>query len=133
MSVTWGQITLEPLWQDHGLPLAIMGMLVVFMALVLVSTFIVSLPKLMALLERVHAPPAKSHATKPTANSKPAALQTDDELPIEIQVVIAAAVAEVIGGPHRIVRTRRRRPEDQSWSLEGRMQHHTSHGGRGSR
>jgi Na+-transporting methylmalonyl-CoA/oxaloacetate decarboxylase gamma subunit len=45
----------------------------------------------------------------------------------ETVAVIAAAVAEVIGTPHRIVRIRGLTPEDLSWPLEGRMQHHASH------
>jgi Na+-transporting methylmalonyl-CoA/oxaloacetate decarboxylase gamma subunit len=45
----------------------------------------------------------------------------------EIVAVIAAAVAETIGTPHRIVHIRGLAPEDLAWALEGRMQHHTSH------
>ena len=46
-------------------------------------------------------------------------------------LVSQTPVAEAIGTPHRIVHTRRQTPEEQSWSLEGRMQQHTSHSGRG--
>ena len=41
--------------------------------------------------------------------------------------MIAAAVAETIRQPHRIVRIRGLTAEDLDWSLEGRMQHHQSH------
>ena len=117
-------ITFEPLWEDHGIALAIMGMFVVFCALVLVSTFIMLLPRLMTGLERLHPEPKKQRGrSKPKTPPKPA----DDELPEEIQVVIAAAVAEVVGARHRIIRTRRLSADEQAWSLEGRMQHHTSH------
>ena len=126
MSLTLLQITLEPLWGDDGFPLAIMGMLVVFLALVLVSSFIVVLPHLMTVLDRLH-PRSESHTAKaPRKKPKPEREKTDD-LPEEIQVVIAAAVAEVISVPHRIVHTRPMSPEEHSWSLEGRLQHHSSH------
>lgn len=121
------QITFEPLTKDYGLPVAIMGMLVVFMALVLVSSFIVFLPHLMAVLDRLH-PKSDLHTAKaPTKKSKSAS-KRPDELSEELQVVIAAAVAEVIGAPHRIVHTRPLSPEEHSWSLEGRLQQHSSHG-----
>lgn len=51
----------------------------------------------------------------------------EDELSEEVVAVIAAAVAEVISMPHRIVHIRGLTPEDLGWSLEGRMQHHASH------
>jgi Na+-transporting methylmalonyl-CoA/oxaloacetate decarboxylase gamma subunit len=112
------RFTLEPLYEESGLALAAMGILVVFMALVLISLFITLLPRLMAALERFH-PEEKPAAAKA---SKPA-----DELSEEIRVVIAAAVAAAIGTPQRIVRIRGLTPEDLGWSLEGRIQHHTSH------
>lgn len=49
------------------------------------------------------------------------------DLPDELVVVLAAAVAEALGPAHRIVRIRGLMPEDLGWQLEGRMQHHASH------
>ena len=46
------QINWQPLWEDHGIPLAIMGLVVVFAALTLLRVFIGSLPKIMAILDR---------------------------------------------------------------------------------
>lgn len=112
-------IQLKPLFEDSGIPLAVMGILVVFAALMLISLFIALLPRLMAALERFH-PEQKER--KPQVDSK-----AKTELPEEILVVIAAAVAESLGQPHRIVYTRELTPEDMAWSLEGRMQHHSSH------
>ena len=43
------EISWAPLWDDTGLPLAIMGMSVVFAALILVSLFIMWLPRLIAI------------------------------------------------------------------------------------
>ncbi len=40
------QFTSAPLFEDHGLPLAVMGILVVFLALSLVIAFISVLPRL---------------------------------------------------------------------------------------
>ena len=108
--------TVEPLFQDHGIPLAVMGILVVFMALVLVVISI-------SLLPRILAPFTRSQESKSTA------LQpvSDDELPEETLVVIAAAVAAVLDRPHRIVHIRGMTPADHGWSLEGRLQQHQSH------
>lgn len=115
-------MTLEPLWESHGIALALMGMFVVFVALVLVSTFITLLPKLMAILDRLHPEPASPQETRAAAKTV-----AEDEVPHEILVVIAAAVAETIAVPHRIVHTRQA-SDDHGWSREGRTQHHTSHG-----
>ena len=121
------QITFKPLTEDEGIPLAIMGMFVVFLALVLVCSFIVLLPRLMTVIDHVH-PKADAHPVRSQKKkSKAAAKERPGEIPEEIQVVIAAAVAEVIDSPHRIVRTRQLSAEEHSWSLEGRMRHHTSH------
>jgi hypothetical protein len=54
-------------------------------------------------------------------------MAADGGVPDEIVAVIAAAVAEVIDSPHRIVRIRGLMPDDLGWMLEGRMQHHASH------
>jgi len=93
-----------------------MGILVVFMALVLVVISI-------SLLPRILAPFTRSQESKSTA------LQpvSDDELPEETLVVIAAAVAAVLDRPHRIVHIRGMTPADHGWSLEGRLQQHQSH------
>lgn len=110
---------LEPLLKDSGIPLAVMGMLVVFAALLLICVFIICLPRLMATLDRYH---PEINEDKPQAAPK-----SKDQLPEETLVVIAAAVAEALDQPHRIVHTRELTPEDMAWSLEGRMQHHGSH------
>ncbi len=114
------QITLAPLWHDEGLPLAIMGMLVVFVVLVLISSVITLLPRLISLLERLQ--PEKVEPVM--AAAKP---RNPDAVPEEILVVIAAAAAEVMGTPHRIVRIRGLTPGDLDWALKGRIQHHSSH------
>jgi glutaconyl-CoA/methylmalonyl-CoA decarboxylase subunit delta len=51
----------------------------------------------------------------------------EGELTDEMVAVVAAAVAEVISSPHRIVHIRGLTSEDLGWSLEGRLQHHASH------
>jgi hypothetical protein len=61
-------------------------------------------------------------ATQPRGDSLDAG-----DLPEELVVVIAAAVAESLGPAHRIVRIRGLMPEDLGWQLEGRLQHHASH------
>ncbi len=42
------EFTLAPLSEDYGIPLAVMGILVVFLALVLVVVFITLLPRVLA-------------------------------------------------------------------------------------
>ena len=118
------QIDWSPLWEDHGIPLAIMGLVVVFAALTLLRVFIGSLPRIMAILD--HYFPEEAEAL-PGVSQPPQAQSQTNGISDEIVVVIAAAVAATISEPHRIVRTRELSPEDLSWSLEGRRQHHASH------
>ncbi|QEG00776.1 Oxaloacetate decarboxylase, gamma chain [Stieleria maiorica] len=105
--------SLAPLTEEHGIPMAIMGIVVVFSALVLIVVFITVLPRLVA----------------PFIESQPAATPAarDDELPEEVLVVIAAAVAAALDHPHRIVKIRGLGAGEYAWSLEGRMKHHLSH------
>jgi sodium pump decarboxylase gamma subunit len=105
------RFTLAPLLEDYGVPLAVMGVLVVFLALVLVVIFITLLPRVLP-----HAEPATS--LDPTA---------EEELSEETLAVITAAVAATLDKPQRIVRIRGLTPADLGWSMEGRMQHHQSH------
>lgn len=111
----------QPLFEDHGIPLAVMGFLVVFAALILVRIFIGSLPRIMAVLDHFY--PEQEEAPLSSAVAEPDA----NGLPDELVAVIAAAVAATVREPHRIVHTRELTPEDMSWTLEGRMQHHASH------
>lgn len=116
------QIDWQPLFEDHGIPLAIMGLFVVFSALVLVRVFIGLLPRIMAVLDHLFPEQTKtleSHAVSTEASS--------DALPDEILAIIAAVVADTVREPHRIVHTRELTPEDLNWTLEGRLQHHASH------
>ncbi|MCA9248897.1 MAG: OadG family protein [Planctomycetales bacterium] len=108
------EFTLAPLWHDHGIPLAIMGILVVFLALSLLATFIGLLPRLLP------RPATAPIAAEPTEAA-------GDEISEETLAVIAAAVAATLDRPHRIVRISGLTPQDLGWSLEGRLQHHQSH------
>lgn len=112
----------DPLFEDYGLPMAIMGIMAVFAALVLVSTFIAYLPRAMDLLDRLF-PPEEAAAKAPTPAAKP----DKDEIDEEIVVVLAAAVAAVMDEPYRIIHTRSITAEQWGWSHEGRWQIHTSH------
>ena len=115
------EFTLTPLFEDHGLPLALMGILVVFMALALVVAFITVLPRI--LTSEAVAASAASGAADGVSQSP----LVGDELSEETLVVITAAVAEVMDRPHRVVRIRGVLPADYEWSLEGRSQQHHSH------
>jgi Na+-transporting methylmalonyl-CoA/oxaloacetate decarboxylase gamma subunit len=110
------KFSLGPLTEEHGIPLAIMGILVVFSALVLIVIFITLLPRLVAPFS---AAGQKASAALPVAAS--------DDLAEETLVIIAAAVAEVLDQPHRIVKIRGQGGAEHAWSMEGRMQHHRSH------
>ncbi len=114
------EFTLAPLMEEYGIPLAVMGVLVVFAALVLIIVFITILPRILA-----HVP--AHDATVELDSGTAVSPAFGGELSAEIVVVIAAAVAETIGKPHRIVKIRGLTPADLGWSLEGRTQHHQSH------
>lgn len=113
-------IQLQPLFRDTGIPLAIMGMLVVFAALVLVSVYVSLLPRFADYLAQRF-----PERMSPQPISQPSI--TRDDLTEEVLVVIAAAVAEVIDEPHRIIHARQLTPLDLAWSFEGRRQQHRSH------
>jgi Na+-transporting methylmalonyl-CoA/oxaloacetate decarboxylase gamma subunit len=102
------QLNWQPLFEDHGFPLAIMGLFVVFSALMLVRIFIGTLPRIVAALD--HFFPDQQHAPQSAAQHK----ATTDEIPDEILAVIAAVVAETVREPHRIVPTQDLSPEDLS-------------------
>lgn len=63
-----GPVELQQIEQDHGLSLAISGMLIVFVGLLSISLFIALLPKVMA---RLQAPPAPRPAPRPMATADP--------------------------------------------------------------
>ncbi|MCA9264644.1 MAG: OadG family protein [Planctomycetales bacterium] len=110
------QLSFDVLLEDYGIPLAIMGILVVFLALSLLVALISLLPHVVA------------YAT-PQVQPEPTPVDEllSDELPAELVAVIAAAVAVTLDRPHRIVRIQGLSAEDTGWSREGRMQHHHSH------
>jgi sodium pump decarboxylase gamma subunit len=108
--------SLEALFHDEGLPLAIVGMLVVFLALSLIVAFISVLPRAVRWLEALS-------PRKPAT----ATVLRDDTLDDETLAVIAAAVSETMGHPHRIIKIRGTTSEEFGWSLEGRMKQHQSH------
>ena len=66
------EFTLSPLWEDQGIPLAVMGILVVFMALLLVVTFISLLPRLVAATAGLESKQQEEHRSSPSVG--------DDEL-----------------------------------------------------
>lgn len=102
-----------PLREEHGIPLAIMGVVVVFLALGLVAILI-------KVLTLIGGPPELLESSSPLPKA------SGDCSP-ETVAVIAAAVAVMIERPQRIVRIRGITPGEHDWSLEGRLQHHHSH------
>lgn len=112
----WIEFSLSPLFEDYGIPLAIMGVVVVFLASALVIAFIAVLPRVVRLLN-----------VSSNADTGRAPMMADEPLSDETLAVITAAVAAVVSQPHRIVSIGGQKPEDLGWSLEGRIQHHQSH------
>jgi glutaconyl-CoA/methylmalonyl-CoA decarboxylase subunit delta len=110
----------ESLFHDQGIPLALMGMFVVFVALALVVLAISYLPKLVDLLAK-WIPDEKAAAV-----SKEQAAKKGD-ITDEVLAVLAAAVTEAVGPSHRIVHIGRGIPANVGWAAEGRRQHHSSH------
>lgn len=117
------QLNWDVLNTDLGYPLALMGMFVVFAALILMSVFIGSLPRIMAFLHQVVPERVETPKTEPAA----LAAEESDAIPEETLAIIAAVVADIVGPQHRIVRTRQVTPQDMNWALEGRLRHHASH------
>lgn len=115
-----GALDFAALLKDTGLPLMVMGIFVVFMALILLIAFITWLPRLIEILARFH----PEEEDEPTAAAKPV---PSDELSEELVVVIAAAVASMIDEPHRVVQMRQLTSDGMVRTMEGRMQHHSSH------
>ena len=113
------QLQTKPLFEHTGIPLAVMGMLVVFAALVILSLFITALPRIMMAWAQYHPEQAR--------HEPPVGAVASDGLSDEMLAVIAAAVNETIDQPHRIVHTRQLTSADLAWALEGRRQHHSSH------
>lgn len=105
---------LAPLFEESGIPLAVMGVLVVFIALTLVAALIAVLPRLVGRIQQ-------AQRTQPA----PVAPVDPEAPPEELVAVIAAAVATTVLHPHRIVHIRG--PATSGWTLEGRMHHHQSH------
>ena len=89
------EFTLAPLFTDDGIALAMMGISVVFAALVLVATVIILLPRVLAKI---------SPELAPQTEVRPSLADEEAELSAELLAVIAAAVAETVRVPHRIVR-----------------------------
>jgi len=92
------------------------GILVVLLSLSLLAVNCVAVGYLL----RAFAPRTLPLTTRDSAGS-------EEEQSDELVAVIAAAVAEAVAAPHRIVHIRGLTAEDLSWSLEGRLQHHASH------
>jgi sodium pump decarboxylase gamma subunit len=113
--------TTAPWFEEHGIPLAVMGIVVVFMALAILVVFVNLLPRMLELGS------GRKLKESPIEESPVPELDVEGELSEETLVVIAAAVAETIRQPHRIIQIRGLTPSDLGWSLEGRIQHHQSH------
>jgi len=73
------------------------------------------------------APPLPAFAVPVPSPPKP--LSPPQPMPPEILAVIAAAIAVVLGRPHRVVSVEQAAytPEVNVWALEGRMKHFMSH------
>ncbi len=104
------EFTLGPLLEDHGIPLAVMGILVVFLALVLVVVFHFRASATCA---------GSDFAEDPPEQPNDSGRSMEDELPEETLVVIAAAVAEVVG-PTASHRANPRVDARRSWMVTRR-------------
>jgi hypothetical protein len=66
---------------------------------------------------------------KPVSVPAPAPASAPEQTPAEVMAVIAAAIAVVLGRPHRVVAVERAAsgPEISVWALEGRVEQFMSH------
>ncbi|MEO2045440.1 MAG: OadG family transporter subunit, partial [Pirellulales bacterium] len=106
-----GKIDWQPLFEDHGISLALMGFVVVFAALLTVRVFIGLLPRIIAVLDHYYPEQEKAYPSPARQEAR------SEGLPDEIVAVIAATVAVIVRVPHRIVRTRELSSENMSWPL----------------
>ncbi len=134
-----------------------MSTLEIFISQVVISLLVVTLYHLWASRHKQAAPPnpnlnrnpilpsvPHSHQLAPPASAPPATslpavaapipvppkpLPAPQATPPEILAVIAAAIAVVLGRPHRVVSIEQTAytPELNVWALEGRMKHFMSH------
>ncbi|HWD17672.1 MAG TPA: hypothetical protein VHB20_00205, partial [Verrucomicrobiae bacterium] len=79
----------------------------------------------------VIAPPVLPPPVQPKPAPAPApVVAAMEQIPAEVVAVIAAAVAVILGRPHRVVSVEPalvQTPEVNVWALEGRMEHFMSH------
>ena len=108
-----------------GLVLMVVGMGVVFSALILILWAIKGMN---SALSKPAPAPAPAPAAAPAAAPAPAKPASDEEDP-EILAVIAAAVAAVVRKPHRIRRvdSLTNAPTGSNWARHGRRAIMTSH------
>lgn len=152
-----GEITLDPLFEETGIPLAILGMFVVFAALGILLGVVSALPRLIAIVEGqsgqakskdsqdvaqvsqgaksptpVPSPPAVGIASAAVSlqdGVDTAATRNDaDESSLTPELIaVLTAAAEFELGSVRVVRMRPLTPSELAWTLEGRLRHHASH------
>jgi hypothetical protein len=101
-----------------------------------VSLVVVTLYHLWASRKKQSAPVPAAPATTPPAAlaapimTPPKALPATEQIPPEIIAVIAAAIAVVLGRPHRLVSVEQaaaQTPEVNVWAMEGRIEQFMSH------
>jgi Na+-transporting methylmalonyl-CoA/oxaloacetate decarboxylase gamma subunit len=111
-----------------GLVLMVVGMFVVFMALVLVGTALVVIRK--AAEEKPVKPKATSapKSTPAPVARTPVETTGEGELDGRMIAILTAAAAAVVGGPVRLRRVQFLKGRtDGSWSAAGRSHIHSSH------
>jgi sodium pump decarboxylase gamma subunit len=123
----FSSLQFDPLFHETGIPLAVMGMTVVFLTLIILVVIISAMPKLMAVLDGISAEKTVSAKSQNTAVKPTPASRDGGDLPPELIAVLAAAASEMESGPVRIVRIRPLTPSELAWTLEGRLRHHASH------
>jgi len=79
-AISWDNVT-----QNDGIPIAITGIVIVFVALVLITLFLYQLPRLVEIANGIFPEPEDSHAA--VAQAAPAASASNDD------EFIAAAIA----------------------------------------
>lgn len=109
----------ENISAGNGYEISLTGMAIVFSGLLLISLFIILLPRMLALLDRVTAkgsPPTTGTETSPSAPSPP----TDEEIMAAISLAIHIELERCGGDLQRI--TMAKRPSSGSfWHTAGKM------------
>jgi sodium pump decarboxylase gamma subunit len=115
----------EDLHIDEGFELMVVGMGVVFTALVLIMILMIIIRAVVKMANKPKTAPALQPA--PAASASTPAQSDDSGMDPQIAVLLTAAVAAVVKRPFRIRQVAQINRNTNAWAEHGRSVHHRSH------